>query len=321
MAATEPRFQQLTVARPFEVRRSELTCPGHSARMMQKAAASGADEVIFDLEDAVAVSMKAAARASVIEALNTLSFGSTVRAYRVNGVRTAWCYRDVVDVLEAAGQNVDVLVVPKVEAPDEVQFIDHLLSGIEQAKGFAPGRIKLEALIESARGLLAAREIAAASPRMASLIFGIADYAGDVGAKGFAEQPYAAFHYPRAHVVAAARAAGIAAIDAVTVQFKDLARVAQDAADGAQLGFDGKWAIHPSHLAPIHAAYTPTRAEIDRARQVMEAYAKADVQHGLGAIVLGDEMVDAASLRVEWKKLAVARKAGLVDEHFAWIGG
>jgi citrate lyase subunit beta/citryl-CoA lyase len=319
--AQELRFPQLTVARAFEVRRSELTCPGHSAKMMQKAAQSGADEVIFDLEDAVAVSMKTAARASVIEALTTLSFGSSVRAFRVNGVRTPWCYRDVVDVVEAAGANIDVVVIPKVESRDDVRFVDHLLTGIEQAKGLQPGRIKLEALIESARGLLAAQAIAEASPRMASLIFGIADYAGDVGAKGFAEQPYAAFHHPRAHVVAAARSAGIAAIDAVTVQFKDLARVAQDAESGAQLGFDGKWAIHPSHLGPIHAAYTPTRAEIDRARQVMEAYAKADVQQGVGAIVLGEEMIDAASLRVEWKKLAVARKAGLVDESYAWIGG
>lgn len=318
MAEVEHPFKQLTIAREFSVRRSELTCPGHSAKMIAKAAQSGADEVILDLEDAVAVSQKEAARASVIEALRTLDFGPSARAFRVNGVRTPWCYRDLIEVVEAVGAKVDVVVIPKVESADEVRFIDHLLTGVELAKKLVPGRIRIEALIESARGLLDAAAIARASPRMASLIFGIADYAGDVGARAFAEQPYQAFHYPRAHLVAAARAAGLSAIDAVTVQFKDLARVSQDARDGALLGFDGKWAIHPSHLAPIHDAYTPSREEIDRARSILEAYARADVEEGRGAIVLGSEMVDAASLRVEWRKLAVARKAGLLDENFAW---
>jgi citrate lyase subunit beta/citryl-CoA lyase len=306
-------WEQLTIARDFPVRRSELTCPGDSPKMMQKAAGSDADEVIFDLEDAVAVTRKEAARKTVAEALSTLDFGGKLRAFRPNGVRTRYFYRDVIDVLEAAGRFVDVVVLPKVYGEEDVLFADRLITQVEEACGLEPGRIRLEVLVESARAVLHAEAIAACSPRMDSLIFGVADYAGDVGARTFKGNPGQLFHYPRSHLVAAARAAGIAAIDAVTVQFRDLGQVSADAEDGAALGFDGKWAIHPSHLGPIHAAYTPTRQELERSLAVLDAYARADREQGRGAIVLGDEMIDAASLRVEWKKVAVARKAGLLD--------
>lgn len=290
------------------VRRTELTCPGHSLKMLEKAAASEADEVIFDLEDACAASQKEAARVTVAQALRAVPFtGGKVRAYRVNGVDTAWCYRDLVDVLEASGAFVDVVVVPKVRDPDEVKFVDRLITQLEAAKRLAPGRIRLEVLIETARGLLNAFEIASASPRVASLIFGVADYAGDVGAKDFrtdSEQ----FAYPRAHLLAAARAAGVDAIDAVTVQYKDLAQVERDARHAARLGFDGKWAIHPAQLPIINAAFTPTAEELARAQRIIDAYAKADAEAGLGAIVVDDEMVDAATLKVERKKLEIAAK-------------
>ena len=304
---------QLTLPRDFQVRRSELTCPASSAKMMHKAAASGADEVILDLEDAVAVSQKDAARRTLVETLPTLDFKGALRAFRCNGLQTRWCYRDIVEVVEAVGAHVDVLVVPKVDSPADVHFVDRLLTQVEQAAELPVGRIRLEVLIESARGLLAAEQIAQASPRLDSLIFGIADYAGDVGARDFRDAPYARFDHARSHLLAAARAAGLNAIDGVTVQFRDLARVEGDARDGAAMGFDGKWAIHPSHLAPIHGAYTPDRAELERAVALLEAYRKADVEAGAGAIVFGEEMVDAASLRVEWRKLAVARRAGLID--------
>lgn len=290
------------------VRRSELTCPGHSLKMMAKAAASDADEVIFDLEDACAVSQKVEARKTVAEALRTLTFtNGKVVAYRVNGVETAWCYRDLVDVLEAAGQHVDVVVVPKVNGADDVRFVDRLMLQIEQSVGLQPGRIRIEALIETARGLLHAEEIALASPRMASLIFGVADFAGSLGARDFHQDYNAA----RLQILAAARSADIDAIDSVTVQFKDLDQLKADALNAARLGFDGKWAIHPAQLPGIHAAFTPTAPELQRAQAIVDAYAKAD-QKGLGAIVYGDEMVDAATLKVEEKRLAVARRAGLL---------
>jgi citrate lyase subunit beta/citryl-CoA lyase len=302
---------QLAASRAFSVRRSELTCPAHSEKMMAKAAASLADEVIFDLEDACAVSQKEGARKTLIEALRTLDFGGKVRAYRVNGVRTRYCYRDLVEVIEGAGGFVDAVVVPKVDGPEDIWFVDRLLGQLEQQMGLESGRLRIEALIESASGVLRAEAIAAATPRMASLIFGVADYAGDVGARDFTRDE-SVFHYPRAHLLAAARAAGIDAIDSVTVQFRDLERVAADAARGAALGFDGKWAIHPSHVEIIHRAYTPTPQELERAMAIVEAYRKADTDAGRGAIAYGDEMIDAASLRVEWKKICIARKAGLL---------
>jgi len=309
---SEGSYPQLTVARPFSVRRSELTCPAHSLKMMAKAAGSSADEVIFDLEDACALSQKVGARHTLIEAFKTLDFGGKVRAFRPNGVRTRFFYRDVIEVVEAAGAKLDVLVLPKALGPDEVLFADRLLTQVEENVGLPVGRIRIEALIESAAGLLKAEAIAACSPRMASLIFGIADYAGDVGARDFREDGPALFHYPRAHIVAAARAAGLDAIDHVTVQYKDLERCRVEAEQAGRLGFDGKWAIHPSQVDVINQAFTPTKPELERALQILEAYRKADVGEGLGAITLGDEMIDAASLRVEWKRIAVARKAGLL---------
>lgn len=308
-------YEQLTIAREFVVRRTELTCPGHSLKMMTKAAQeTAADEVIFDLEDACAVSQKVGARKTVIEALRTLDFKGKVRAFRPNAVHTHYFYRDLIEVIEAAGAFVDVVVLPKVYTEQDVLFADRLLTQIEEASGLEVGRIKLEVLIESAKGLLRAEQIAECSPRMASLIFGIADYAGDVGARGFREHEFQRFHYPKSHLIAAARAAGIAAIDSVTVQFRDLEQVRRDAEEGANLGFDGKWAIHPAQVEVINAAYTPTKEELERAEGIMAAYAAADTEKGVGAIVYGDEMIDAASLRIEWKKLAVARKAGLLGE-------
>lgn len=294
------------------VRRTELTCPGHSLKMMAKAAASDADEVILDLEDACAVSQKVDARAQVIEALRTLDFTQgKVRAYRVNGVDTPWCYRDVIDVLEAVGDKVDVVVVPKVRSAADVQFVDTLVTQVERARHLPVGRVKLEVLLETAAAVLQAEAIARSSKRLASLIFGVADYAGDVGARDFRANQDALFYYPRAQLLAAARAAGVDAIDSVTVQFKDLGQVDADARHAAQLGFDGKWAIHPAQVPVINRVFTPTAEEIARARKLVAAYARADADAGLGAIDVDGEMVDAASLVLERKKLAVAERLGL----------
>jgi citrate lyase subunit beta/citryl-CoA lyase len=278
---------------------------------MDKAAASEADEVIFDLEDACAFSQKDAARSEVARAFRELSFsGGKVRAYRINGVDTPWCYRDLVDVLEAAGARVDVVVVPKVRSAADVQFVDRLVTQLEWAKRLTPGRIRLEVLIETAAALEEVSAIARSSTRLDSLIFGIADFAGDLGVRDFKVDPSGVFSNARARMLVAARANGLDAIDSVTVQFKDLAQVEADARAAAQLGFDGKWAIHPSQLPAIHTAFTPSPDDIDRAQKVVEAYKKADREQGLGAIVVDDEMVDAATLKVEDRKLAIARKAG-----------
>ncbi len=294
------------------VRRSELTCPAHSRSMMEKAAASDADEVIFDLEDACARSQKESARRTLVETLPSLVFtGGKVRAYRVNGVGTPWFEADLKEVLTRCGAHLDGVVVPKVSSAAQVEQVDRLMTEIETAQHLPAGRLKIEALIETASGLLDAPAIAKASPRMASLIFGVADFAGEIGAKGFQSDPHGLMAYARSHILVAARAAGIDAIDGVTVQFKDLAPVTRDAQRAAEMGFDGKWAIHPAQLEPIHRAFTPTLAELERAARIVEAYTKADQRDGLGAIAIGDEMIDAATLKVERRKLAIAQRASV----------
>jgi len=306
-------MEQLVIKKEFRVRRTELTCPAHSMKMMTKAAASEADEVILDLEDSCAVSQKVAARQTLTEALRTLDFKGKIRAFRPNNIRTKFFYRDLIEVVEAAGQNIDVVVVPKVYGPEDVQFVDRLLTQIEQNMGFELGRIKLEVLIESAAAVLKAYDIASSCQRMAGLIFGIADFAGDIGAKELTKDQFQVYHYPKMQTIVAARAAGIDVVDNVTLQFRDLEQCRLDAIWASKMGFDGKWAIHPDQIKIINQVFTPSPEEIKRAQEIMELYKKADLDSGLGAVVYKDEMVDAATLRVEWKKLLIAEKAGLLQ--------
>ena len=294
------------------VRRSELVSPAHSLKMMARAAASDADEVVFDLEDGCAPSQKVAVRKTLIEAFATLNFRGKIRAFRPNGIHTKFFYRDVIDVVEAVGKNIDVVVVPKVQDATDVIFADRLLTQIEQNIGLPPGRIRLEVLIESAKAVLHAEQIAASTPRLAGLIFGVVDYAGNIGARDAVREQFALYHYPKAKTVAAARAAGIDVVDGVTLQFRDMKQCEHDARSAAQMGFDGKWAIHPDQVPVINSAFTPSLEEITRAQEIIGLYEKADVDSGIGAMVYKDEMVDAASLPIERKKLAIAKKTGLL---------
>jgi citrate lyase subunit beta/citryl-CoA lyase len=294
------------------VRRSELVCPAHSLKMMSKAASSEADEVIFDLEDGCAPSQKVAARKILIEAFRTLDFQGKIRAFRANGIHTKFFYRDVIDVVEGAGTGIDVLVVPKVHDAADLLFADRLLTQIEQNMGWTVGRIKLEAMIESARGVLHAEEIAATSPRLVALIFGVVDYAGNIGAREPVTEQFALYHYPKAKTVAAARASGVDVIDSITLQIHDLDLCENDARSAARMGFDGKWAIHPDQVAVINRAFTPSSEELTRAREIVVAYQESDRECGAGAFVYKNEMVDAASLPIELKKLAIAKKCGLI---------
>lgn len=294
------------------IRRSELTCPGHSLRMMTKAAASDADQVIFDLEDACAISQKEGARRTVVEALTTLDFGPRIRSYRPNGPQTRFFYRDIIEVVEAAGQSIDCVVLPKVNGPEDIIFADRLVTQIELCMGFPVGRIMLEALVETAEGVLHAEAIAKASPRLSGLIFGLVDFAGDIGAKELGSEQFFYYNYAKAKVITAARAAGITVLDGVTLAIKDMEACKRDAEMAARMGFDGKWAVYPPQVAIINAAFTPTAEEIAHAQRIMDAYASAGAEQGVGALVIDDQMIDAASLRVEEKRLAIARRAGLL---------
>src|SRR5579864_978816 len=179
------------------VRRSELACPAHSLKMMAKAAATEADEVVFDLEDGCAPSQKVAARKTLIEAFTTLDFRGKIRAFRTNGIQTKFFYRDVIEVVEAAGRNIDIVVIPKVQDAADVLFADRLLTQIEQNIGLPAGRIRLEVLIESAKSVLHAEQIATSTPRLAGLIFGVVDYAGNIGPRDPVREQFALYHYPK----------------------------------------------------------------------------------------------------------------------------
>lgn len=296
----------------FAVRRSELACPASSLKMMAKAAAGSADEVIFDLEDGCALSQKTEARKTLIEAFQTLDFKGKIRGFRTNGVRTSFFYRDVIEIVEAVGGKIDVMVLPKVHDPEDVRFADRLLTQIEQNVGLLPGGIKLEALLESAKGVLHAERIALSTPRLVSLIFGSADYAGDIGARSPVREPFAPSQFARAKLVTAARAAGIQAIDGVTFQVRDLEQCQRDADSAAEMGFDGKWAIHPDQVEVINRVFTPTAEQITRAREILDLYRKADLNSGSGVIVYKNEMVDAANLHAEWRTLSVAKRLGIL---------
>jgi citrate lyase subunit beta / citryl-CoA lyase len=308
----DPMSAPLDSTEVITVRRSELACPAHSLKMMAKAAASEADEVVFDLEDGCAPSQKVAARKTLVEAFTTLDFRGKIRAFRTNGIHTKFFYRDLIDVVEGAGRNIDVVVIPKVQDAADVLFADRLLTQVEQNIGLPAGRIRLEVLIESAKGVLHAEQIAASTPRLAGLIFGVVDYAGSIGARDPVREQFALYHYPKAKTVAAARAAGIDVMDGVTLQFRDLQQCEHDARSAAQMGFDGKWAIHPNQVPVINRIFTPSAEEITRAREIIDLYRRGDVDSGVGAMVYKDEMVDAASLPAERKKLAIARKTGLL---------
>ncbi len=308
-----PPKAQMVMARDFVVRRSELTVPGHSLKMMAKAAASNADQVMFDLEDACAVSQKVEARKAVIEALNTLDFGGKIRAFRPNNIRTKFFYRDLIEVVEAAGKNIDVIVVPKCYGPEDILFVDRFLSQIEENMNFELNRIKLEVLIESADAVLHAEQIAKCTPRVGGLIFGLVDFAGDIGAQELGSEQFFYYNYAKAKTIIAARAAGVTVVDGVTLAIRDNEACRRDSKMAVRMGFDGKWAIHPAQIDIIHEVFTPTKEEIAQAKHIIDEYEKADVQGGLGAIVIDDQMIDAAVLRVEWKKLAIAQKAGLMQ--------
>src|SRR5205823_4302573 len=240
------------------VRRSVLACPASAPNMMAKAVAGEADQVVFDLEDGCALSQKMPARKNLIEAFQKLDFKGKIRTFRVNALHTKFFYRDVIDVVEAAGANIDSILLPKVESPADVLFADRLLTQIEQNAGFEIGRIKLDVVIETPRAVLHVEEIAAASARMAAFVFGVLDYSGAVGARGPLRDQAAMYHYPRAKILAAARAAGIDAIDSVTLHVRDLEQCERDARLAAEMGFDGKWAIHPDQVKIINRVFTPS---------------------------------------------------------------
>lgn len=310
----------MTTRRPSRLRRSELSTPGSSPKMITKAAASDADLVFLDLEDAVAPDEKAAARGTIVTGLNDLDWGSSTRACRVNSVQTTWCHDDVIEVVTGAGANLDIIIVPKVKGPRDVWFVDDLLTQLEGKLGLEPGRIGLEVLIEEAEALARVEEIAACSPRLEALILGVGDLAASQGIRaghigGGAALGYAypgdLWHYARNRMIVAARAHGLDAIDGPFASIGDLEGYGREAKWSAALGAAGKWAIHPSQIAVANEVYAPTKDEIGVATMVVDAARQAEVA-GAGAASIGGMMIDAATTRIFQGVLDHAQRCGVL---------
>jgi citrate lyase subunit beta / citryl-CoA lyase len=303
---------------PYRPRRTCLAVPGSSPRFLEKARGLPVDEVFLDLEDAVAPAAKPDARRAVAAALNAGGWGSKTRAVRINDVATPWAYRDVIEVVEAAGANLDVVVLPKVATPDHVRWLDLLLGQIEQATGLAAGRIGIEAQIEDASGLAGVDDIAAASSRLEALVFGPADFMASIGMRslrvGAEPEGYTggdAYHYPRMRILVAARSRGLAAIDGPHLAIHDTDGLRRAAVSAAALGYDGKWVLHPGQVDVVNQAFSPDQDSYERAEQILDAYAEATGTAHRGAVMLGDEMIDEASRKLAMVTAAKGRAAGL----------
>jgi citrate lyase subunit beta / citryl-CoA lyase len=282
-------------------RRSELATPASNDAMFAKAAASGADLVFLDLEDACAPAEREAARGKAARALRDLDWGRTARAIRMNAIDTRWAYGDVIEVVSTAREALDVIIVPKVRRARDVWWVDVLLTQLEETLRLGK-RIALEVLIEETEGLQHVDEIAAASDRLEAVIFGAGDFSASQGARvdtnfdPVVDIPGDVWHYARARILVAARTAGIDAIDAPFPNYKDPAAYQVACERAAAMGFTGKWAIHPSQVEIANTAFSPTEEEITHAQRLMAAYRAAEAD-GRGATSLDGMLVDAAHLR------------------------
>ncbi|HUA34623.1 MAG TPA: CoA ester lyase [Candidatus Binataceae bacterium] len=298
----------------LRLRRSELSTPASSPKMMEKAMASAADMVFLDLEDAVAPAQKEAARKNAIAALREMDWGKKLRAVRVNGADTHWAYDDVIQVVEGAGEFLDIIIIPKPKAPRDVWFFDTLLTEIETKMGLKK-KIGLEALIEESAALARVEEIAACCPRLEALILGFGDLSASQGMRfGVATDPANRYpgdmwHYARGRMITACRANGLDAIDGPFGNFRDPDGYRRDATWAATLGAVGKWAIHPSQIDIANDVFAPTQNEIDNARKMSEAYETA-TREGAGAAGAGGMLVDAVAVRIFQNVLERARLTG-----------
>jgi citrate lyase subunit beta/citryl-CoA lyase len=285
--------------------------------MHEKAAASAADEVILDLEDAVAPDEKARARALVAEALGAHDWGSKVVVVRVNACDTHWCHRDLVAVAEAGGERLDCVMVPKVESARDLHFVHTLLEQVERGTG-RPTPIGVEAQIESGAGVFWMREIALATPRLETLIFGPGDYSANVGMPSFSVgapvegYPGDHWHHVLATIVNAARAVGAQPIDGPFGAFRDLDGLRAMAGRARALGCDGKWAIHPTQIEVLNEVFSPSREEWERAEALLAAYRTA-TEEGRGAALHDGEMIDEASRKMAERVAAQGRAAGMAS--------
>ena len=308
-------FQPIEQA-PARLNRSELAVPGSQPQLFEKAAQSDVDVIFLDLEDAVAPDEKERARNNIVKALNGVDWNTKTMSVRINGLDTHYMYRDVVDVVEQAGERLDLIMIPKVGTAADVYAVDMLVTQIEDATGLTK-RIGFEHIIETALGMQNISEIAGASKRNESLHFGVADYAASTRARttviGGVNENYAVltdpgsdgtrqvhwgdmWHSAIANMVVAARANGLRPIDGPFGDFNDPEGYKAAAYRAAALGCEGKWAIHPSQIALANEVMSPSEAEVERANRILAAMAEAEAA-GKGAVSLDGRLIDYASIR------------------------
>ena len=277
--------------------------------MLAKAPALGADEAVLDLEDAVAADRKEEARALVVAALCEGDWAGRPAAVRINGTESLHCHRDIVEIVEGGGEALGTLILPKAEAAGDVEFVDRLLGMVEAGTGRARP-VGLQVLIETATGLRRIHEIAHASPRIESLIVGYADLGASLGRAAAADYPGDRWHWVRETALVAARDAGVQAIDGPYLQIDDLAGMQASASQAQALGFDGKWAIHPSQVEPLNRIFSPTAEALAQARATLAALEQAEGA-GAGAVSLDGAMIDEASAKLARQVVARGDAAGL----------
>jgi citrate lyase beta subunit len=300
--------------------RSVLAVPASNLEMAGKALASAADSVFLDLEDAVAPDEKPGARKKVIHALQELDWRNRPTLYRANALDTPYFYRDLVEIVEEAGNKLDSIMIPKVQRPEDLHVASTLLFQLETASGLEVGKVKIEGQIESAEGLVNVDGIARATDRLEALHFGPGDFAAtlrmplkNIGAMDEWDEAYPGhrFHYAMQRIVVAARARGLRALDGPLADYRDEEGLRKGSLLARSLGFDGKWCIHPGQIEVVNESFSPTEREIEWAKRVIEAYEEASAV-GRGAISVEGQMVDAASIRMARNTLDLARGAGMV---------
>jgi citrate lyase subunit beta / citryl-CoA lyase len=301
-------------------RRSCLAVPGSNPRFLEKARELPADQVFLDLEDAVAPLAKPDARKNIVAALNEGGWGDRIRVVRVNDWTTEWTYRDVIEVVEGAGANLDCVMLPKVQNAEQIVALDTLLTQIEKTMGYEVGRLGIEAQIENAMGLINVDAIAAASPRVETIIFGPADFMASINMKSLVvgEQPPGydvgdAYHYILMRILMAARAYDKQAIDGPYLQIRDIDGYKRVAGRAAALGFDGKWVLHPGQVDAANEVFSPRQEDYDHAENILDAYEWFTSEQGgaKGSAMLGDEMIDEASRKMALVVAAKGRAAGM----------
>jgi citrate lyase subunit beta / citryl-CoA lyase len=306
----------------YRPRRTCLSVPGSNAKMIDKAKGLPADEVFLDLEDAVAPEAKAQARTRVAAALTEPGWAGQLRGVRVNDWTTPWTHADVIEVVAAAGAQLDLIVLPKVVDVSHVHALDLLLTQLEATHGLPQGGIAIEAQIENAQGLTNVDAIAA-GPRVAALVLGPADLMASLNTRTLVvgEQPEGydvgdAYHHVLMKILIAARSRGIAAIDGPFLKVRDVEAFRRVAGRSAALGYDGKWVLHPDQIAAGNELFSPRQADYDHAELILECYEwhTSGAGGARGAVMLGDEMIDEASRKMALVIAGKGRAAGMTRE-------